>query len=361
VVEHQSTPVEVSIVIPAYGRAERLRALVAQLLDQELDCAQVEIIVVDDGSPEPVAPVLAESIGGSAAIVKVLRRENGGPAVARNFGAAAARGDLLLFVDDDLSVPRDLVQQHLAVQRECGPALVNCALEWKIEAEPAPFARWYRSRTDDWGRARAADGRPVGDRVFEITAPLASTANLSIRRTDFARLGGFDEDYPYGCEDQDFAGRADRAGVPILFSTRTTALHVETHNTLGKLCRRQQFGARDTVRFLKRFAVEERLGRPEIAKFNDPLTWTGDGAALASKKTLRWLITAPVIRAMTFGLIGIYERLAPNSKLLGRVYDLMVGAYVQKGWRDGRRLYAAVEPLEEWKPGAATRTEAVNK
>jgi GT2 family glycosyltransferase len=360
VAEHNSTPVDVSIIIPAYGRAERLRTLVAQLLEQELDATRVEILVVDDGSPEPVEPVLTELIGGSSSTVRVLRRKNGGPAVARNFGAAAARGDLLLFVDDDLSVPRDLVQQHLTVQQEFGPALVNCALEWKIEAKPEPFARWYRNRTEDWGRARAADGRPVGDRVFEITAPLASTANLSIRRADFARLGGFDEGYPYGCEDQDFAGRADRAGVPILFSTRTTAVHVESHNTLRKLCRRQQMGARDTVRFLKRFAVEERLGRPEIARLNDPVSWSGDGTALAGKKTLRWLITARGIGALTFGLIGVYERMMPNSQMLGRLYDLIVGAYVQKGWREGRRLYAAVEPLEEWKPGAIAQSDAKN-
>lgn len=343
-------PIDVSVIIPAYGRAERLRALVEQLLDQELDGVRVEIVVVDDGSPEPVEPAVTDLRSAAGIAPRVIRRENGGPAVARNYGAAVARGELLLFVDDDLAVPGDLLRQHVLVQRDFGPALVNCALEWRIDAESAPFARWYRNRTNDWGRSRNDNGRAMAEGVREITAPMASTANLSIPRSDFESLGGFDEGYPYGCEDQDFAGRADRAGLPILFCTRTSATHVETHNTLRKLCRRQQLGARDTVRFLKRFAVEHHVGRPDIAQTNDPWAWSRDGVALGSKKALRRCLTLPVIGSVAFGVVRLGELVAPRSKLLARGYDLLVGAYAQKGWREGLHLYREVEPLAEWKP-----------
>ena len=349
-VESDPTPVDISVIIPAYGRTERLRVLVAQLLDQELEGERVEIVVVDDGSPEPVEPALTDLPSIAGISLRVVRRDNGGPAVARNFGAAAARGELLLFIDDDLSVPRDLVRQHRLVQQECGPALVNCALEWRIEAESEPFARWYRNRTGEWGRSRNDNGRAVAEGVLEITAPMASTANLSIPRRDFEYLGGFDEGYPYGCEDQDFAGRADRLGLPILFCTRTTAVHVETHDTLRKLCRRQQLGARDTVRFLKRFAVEHHVGRPDIARTNDPLAWSSDGFGLGSKKILRRILTLPIVSGAAFGFIRIGEAVAPRSKILARGYDLLVGAYAQKGWREGLQLYRGVEPLSEWNP-----------
>lgn len=349
-VDSIASTVDVSVIIPAYGRAERLRVLVDQVLVQDLDGARAELIIVDDGSPEPVEPSITHAISPAPFAVNLLRRENGGPAAARNYGAAAARGELLLFIDDDISIPCDLIRQHLTVQRECGPALVNCALDWRIEAEPEPFARWYRQRTADWGRSRIENGSAVADGVLEITAPLASTANLSIPRRDFERLRGFDEGYPYGCEDQDFAGRADRAGLRILLTTLTTALHVETHNTLRKLCERQRCGARDTVRFLKRFAVEHHVGKPEIARTNDPVNWSRDGAGLGGKKSLRRLIGAPVINSFAFASVKIMERLAPNSSLLCRAYDLLVGAAVQNGWREGLALYGDVEPLESWDP-----------
>jgi GT2 family glycosyltransferase len=340
----------VSIVIPAFGRPERLRALLGELQKQVPIDGGFEVIVVDDGSPEPIAPSVADLISPSPFSLQVIRQENGGPSSARNRGAASARGEYLLFVDDDLLVPADLVQCHLRIQNELGPALLNCELEWRIEAEPEPFAVWYRRRTAEWGRSRSDEGRPVADGVLEITAPSASTANLSLPRALFESLGGFDPEYPYGCEDQDLAGRADRAGLLILFTDRTRAIHIETHNTLRKLCQRQRQGTRDTVRFLKRFAVEHHVGQPEVARHNDPIDWRRDPATLRGKKMFRWVLSLSWMAPVAFGAIRVVERLAPHSSWLPRIYDVMVAAFAQKGWREGLKLHREVEPLEAWKP-----------
>lgn len=349
IIPSRSNPT-LSVIIPAFGRPERLRSLIEELLPQATAIGGVEVIVVDDGSPEPLEDSLRSIFEESSVDARVVRQVNGGPSIARNHGAAAARGEYLLFIDDDLSLPHDLLQCHLSIQKEFGPALLNCELIWRIDAEPEPFAVWYRERTAEWGRSRAENGKPLVEGVFEITAPLASTANLSIPRADFERLGGFDGGYPYGCEDQDFAGRADRAGLRILFTNRTTAIHIETHNTLRKLCRRQMMGARDTVRFLKRFAVEHHVGVPDIANYNNPIAWGKDRPNLAAKKSLRRVLTLPGINTLSFGLIRVVEAIAPRTRLLPRAYDLMVGAYAQKGWRQGLTLHGDVEPLEDWKP-----------
>jgi glycosyltransferase involved in cell wall biosynthesis len=354
VVPFASTAPLFSIIIPAFGRPERLRALLGEVLAQATS-EEFEVIVVDDGSPEPLEPLVRDLFDNAATTLRILRQSNGGPSVARNAGAAAARGTYLLFIDDDLSIPRNLVQTHLELQQAFGPALINCALEWRIEAEPEPFAAWYRERTTDWGRSRTDEGTRVADGVLEITAPSASTANLSLPRADFERLNGFDPGYPYGCEDQDLAGRADRLGLRILFTTRVTAIHVETHNTLPKLCRRQRMGARDTVRFLKRFAVEHHLGLPDIALHNDPIAWRRDGPALAAKKSLRGFLALPLVAPLAFGLIGLAGRVLPRSRRLARSYEIMVGAFAQKGWREGLRRHRDVEPLDDWKPGGARK------
>lgn len=96
----------VSVIIPTYGgRAEYLLAAIDSVLAQTRPPA--EIVVVDDGSPDDTAGHVAPLV--RAGRVRYVRRENGGLAAARNTGAAAARGEFLLFLDDDdLLVPTAL-------------------------------------------------------------------------------------------------------------------------------------------------------------------------------------------------------------------------------------------------------------
>jgi glycosyltransferase involved in cell wall biosynthesis len=92
----------VSIIIPAYApRPEWLLAAVRSALD-EPDCP-LELIVVDDESPEPVAPMLAQL---DDSRVRSLRVAHAGPYGARNAGIAAARGEFVRFIDaDDVAEP----------------------------------------------------------------------------------------------------------------------------------------------------------------------------------------------------------------------------------------------------------------
>jgi glycosyltransferase involved in cell wall biosynthesis len=92
---------DVSLIMPAWRpRPDWLLAAVSSALEEH-DC-DVELIVVDDGSPEPVAPLLAD-LGDQR--LRVIRIEHAGPYAARNAGMAAARGAFLRFVDAD-----DIVQ-----------------------------------------------------------------------------------------------------------------------------------------------------------------------------------------------------------------------------------------------------------
>lgn len=82
-----------------------------------------EIIVVDDGTPEPAASALATLVAQKGA--RLIRQTRSGPAVARNAGAAAAAGSLLAFVDADVRVhPDTLGQLTQALERDPGLAAV---------------------------------------------------------------------------------------------------------------------------------------------------------------------------------------------------------------------------------------------
>jgi glycosyltransferase involved in cell wall biosynthesis len=324
--------------------------LLTELFEQEAPPGGFEVIVVDDGSPKPIEPAIRDLVDTAPVAVRVLRRVNGGGSAARNHGAAAARGEYLLFLDDDLSIPPGLIRRHMEIQQEFGPAMVNCELEWRIEAEPEPFARWYRDRAASWGQIRTNNAVEIGSGVFAIDAPLTTAANLSLPRHVFEHLDGFDPAYRSGCQDQEFAARAERTGLRPLITNRTRPTHIETHNTLRKLCRRQRLGTRDTVRFLKRFAVERRVGVPAVARHNNPVDWRADGAVLICKKVIRRMIVVPGISPLAFGLVRLVEQVAPNSSFLPRAYDAIAGAFVQQGWREGLILHRQVQPLDGWTP-----------
>lgn len=86
-----------SVIIPAHDRPKLLEQAIESILVQS--CSEWELIVVDDGSPTPLADELAAGLTDQR--IKWLRQENQGPAAARKNGSQEARGDYLCFLDDD--------------------------------------------------------------------------------------------------------------------------------------------------------------------------------------------------------------------------------------------------------------------
>lgn len=115
-------PMLVSIVVPVYNRASLLAEAVGSALAQTY--RPIEIIVVDDDSTDDT-PQAIEALCARHAEVRSVRRENGGPGLARESGRLAARGDFIQYLDsDDLLLPRKLELQVAALRArpECGIA-----------------------------------------------------------------------------------------------------------------------------------------------------------------------------------------------------------------------------------------------
>ena len=181
----------VSVVIPTYNRARCLAEAVDSVLAQEE--AEVELIVVDDGSTDGTAHMLA----GYGEAIRVLRQENRGVSAARNAGIAAAQAELLAFLDsDDVWLPGKLrAQVDFFAAR---PEALICQTEelWVKNGRRVNPGRRHRKR---------------GGMIFEASLELClvSPSAVMIRRELFERVGRFDEGLP-ACEDYDLWLRVSR-------------------------------------------------------------------------------------------------------------------------------------------------------
>lgn len=108
--------VKVSVIIPAYNQAAFIHKAVASLQAQTLD--NWECIVVDDGSTDNTAEIVA-NIALSEPRVRLLQKQNGGSASARDMGLQQVQGEFIQFLDaDDTIAPNKLEQQVQLMERE---------------------------------------------------------------------------------------------------------------------------------------------------------------------------------------------------------------------------------------------------
>ncbi|MGB8354527.1 MAG: glycosyltransferase [Chthoniobacteraceae bacterium] len=178
-----STPL-VSVVITTFRRPAFLVAAIGSVLAQ--DYHEREIIVIDDGSADEMEPVCAPFP------VRYFHQENRGPSAARNAGAARARGDLLLFLDDDDLSPSGSLR-----------ALVGAWMSGPVSGAVAGRVR--RFHEPEPGRVEFIESEREAGHYMSAGAALYP-------REAFERVRGFDETMRRS-EDTDFCLRLKEAGT----------------------------------------------------------------------------------------------------------------------------------------------------
>ena len=281
-----------SVVIPTFNRAVLLRRLLTQLAAQGR--SDFEVRVVDDGSAQPL------ELAGlrTPYALHVVRQRNAGAAAARHTGVLAAQGELILFIDDDMQVGTDFIEQHLRAHQRHGRAVVL----GRIRADPALpgmplFERWHSALLD----RKAADVRAGR---LPVRGNLLFTGNASLRRADYLAVGGFDAALE-NSEDVELGLRLEKAGVAFHFSEEAFTLHGSDHTSLDKWRRR----ARRYGSFDHRIALKH----PELRHANP---WR---FALDLKPLLRPFVAASVLSPRTAsaaaGLVAQAAALADGAGL----------------------------------------------
>jgi glycosyltransferase involved in cell wall biosynthesis len=205
--------VEISAVLPTYDRAAALRVNLASFLALE---GVGELVVVDDGSRDDTAAVLAAA--GDPRLVVVRQDRNRGAPAARNAGVAAARGEWIVFVEDDCRFPADFALVLRDEARRHGADVVGAPMVWPRPGESVEDAvAAARAR----GTGENGLDEPAGFAADALVTPLLPAPAL-VRRALAAELR-FDEGYGGNAyrEETDFFLRATRAGARCVLTPRT--------------------------------------------------------------------------------------------------------------------------------------------
>jgi GT2 family glycosyltransferase len=235
----------ISVIVPTRDRPDALVRCLDALAAQTV-VHLLEIVVVDDGS---LAAAQIGRVVDSYAGAQLVRRGGGGPAAARNAGAAVARGTVLCFTDDDCAPHPDWVERLLeAFERHADVAAGLTLHSGGVLAQASELV----------ARAPATAPAPEGSDV-----PFAPSNNFACRKAVF-QTTLFDESYPTAAgEDRDWCARVTAAGFALRFQPTARIVHHQELTVVGFL--RQQFRYGQGAFRFRRGSVEHR--RLESAAF----------------------------------------------------------------------------------------------
>jgi glycosyltransferase involved in cell wall biosynthesis len=213
----------VSIVMPTYNRCEVTRTTLEYLVEGDYPADRLEIIVCDnssDGTPE-----MARDMDDRTDVdIHVQYSDERLPAVKRNQGLLAARGELVIFMNDDVWVRPDFVRRHVQAHRDAGRAVAvlgHC--EQSPRMEHTPFLDWYPPFAYHLLDDQA--GQP-------LTYRFSWSMNLSFpRQVMLDENVLFHEDWAViGSEDIELGRRWTQAGHDLLYEPDAWGEHYHPHD-----------------------------------------------------------------------------------------------------------------------------------
>ncbi len=278
----------VSAIVCTYNRAQRLERCLRALARQVPPPGGLEVLVVDDASADETPQVCQRLAGQMPNLRYVSCGENGGLASARNVGLRAARGELLLYVDDDCIAQEDwALRMSEALERE--PLVAGA-----VEAAPGGYVQLCHNVAHFYGYMPCQPAGPS----FSMAG-----ANMGFRRADLERLGGF-KDGVRCAEDMEMALRARAGGYSPRLCPRAVVLHDPGRNSWRVIFRYAMRAAATTVHLRNRHRA--MLGTPWLMRSPVLLVLASPVIALvvtlriylSSAALARRFYTAPVVYAL---------------------------------------------------------------
>lgn len=314
----------VSIVIPTYNRKASLLRTLKSLSEQTYPTDYFEVIVVDDGGIDGTERA-CESVHNIN--LRYIRQSHRGGTAAKNRGAIEGKGEVVMFLDDDITVNHTYLESLMWQYKGHCRKIVMGVLH---NVAPIGFL-------DD--PDSIIDTEDKGCELVHFTECLGGF--FSIRRDDFISIGMLQDPAP-GCwpnwEDVDLAYRASLQGFTFHKCPKAVGYHWDhVLTSLSIQCERWMRASRTAV---KLFRKHPRL-EAQIPMFEDkgPVLWQKDSFGLIFRKLARQVSSSrPAMWAME-GIASILENRKPQSMAFRLISRWLVSAYIYQGYREGLQTF----------------------
>jgi len=240
----------VTIIVPAYNEERVIVSTVRSLLNQEYR-GELNILIVDDGSPDETFNVAQREFGDDPRVV-VLRKENGGKASALNFGIARARGEIIVCLDADTQFTPTTVERLVAPMsdQKVGAVAGNA----KVGNRHNIVTRWQA--------LEYVTSQNLERRAFAVLNAITIVPGAvgAWRKSYVQAVGGFSDDTL--AEDQDLTWALGEEGVRVTYADDAIA-YTEAPDTLSTLIRqrfRWSFGTLQSVWKHKKITFRPKYG-----------------------------------------------------------------------------------------------------
>lgn len=306
-----------SIIIPTYGRERYLAETLGVLFDQTPSKDEYEVLVID----RPVDNT--RGVVGSFAKdfpIKYLRQDGVGRPQARNIGIREAKGEILLFLDDDILIQEGLIEGHLKSHSKF-PKMACLGHTINTTKSNSPFVR-YLVEDSTFLTAYELIKNPE-----DIPFNLFYTSNISIPRMEALRVGLFDEDFSrYGLEDLEFGYRWTKAGYGIRYNPEAVGYHHYDTTKEEFFQRRHEVGQAAAI-FYKKHQDDPRVLEYLHIDVVSRLT-PGSNLIIEKAKEIVEAIEDLSLEDDIFGTQGI-------RKTLHSCYSLLIAYHYYQGLKEG--------------------------
>ena len=257
-----TVPPDISVVIPTYNRRDILSLTLPTVLKQDLAPERREVIVVVDGSTDGTIEALRDAVFAQA---KVIEQSNAGVSAARNAGFRAARGQLVLFLDDDMICDPSLLRRHLdAHVGEENRLIVMGEIQLSPRSYPGLMTEWRHDSERRWLEEVRAGPADEWWQALRF-------AHASASRSLLMEAGGFDESFRFGDEEIEFGVRLARVGVRPRFIRDLVVWHVYRKSISEFMCFDVPCYGRSQLLFCRKYPQYRNRGLLRNLQAGSPL------------------------------------------------------------------------------------------
>lgn len=320
---------KLSILISTKNRKEILRqTLQTVFYKQNLPIDDFEVIVTNDGDQQ-IDDLKNEFAFPNLTIIKNLHKA--GLSGGRNNGAENARGEIIIFFDDDILVSPDFFVRMLTIHEKYDEIILGGNRIYPEDliqkANAYPFGRYKLKHEYQW--LDAQNLKPLQDSLFESNGLAGFSASMKL--STYKKIGSFNENFEYaGCEDSEFFYRAEKIGIKLIFDESNICYHNEFDNfELKAWLKRQSTGIRS--------AVVMCMLHPEGK--NHPTWYTNTPVSNKDKpwvkrlKRKKRLLSRTWVMHLFFDMVWLSEKIHMPDKILFKLYNALWLGSTYKSFR----------------------------